>query len=67
MRLLDKRDVRKVLIEFKEEGKVRIRKFLSNRGFLKAIDHIPSNLKLNLGGKLVKTILSKCEEGVFSF
>lgn len=47
MRLSDEGDLRKVLIKFKEEGKVRIRRILSSVDSSKVKYHIPSNLKLN--------------------
>lgn len=59
VRLLDKGDMRKVFIKFKEEGKVRIRRFLRSNGVLKAKTHISSNLKLNVLGKLVKITINK--------
>ena len=49
-------------IKLKEERKVTFKGFLSSLDFWKATECITSNLKLNIGGKLVKKILSKFKE-----
>lgn len=54
MRLPDEGDLRKVLIKFKEEGKVRIRRILTSVDSSKVKDHIPSNLKLNFEVSLLR-------------
>lgn len=61
MRLSNEGEMEKVLIEFGDEGKVKIWRILSNMDSLKATNRIPYNKIWIFWGKIVKKILSKFE------